>query len=349
MLRIEHVSRDMGEFTLKDVSLEVQQGEYVVIIGPTGAGKTILVETVAGIYPPDCGRIWLHGKDITHEEARNRNICMVYQDYMLFPHLSVHDNIAFGLRNRKMEKTEIDRRVEESADLLGISHILHRRPDTLSGGEQQRAAIARAIVMEPSVLLLDEPLSALDGRTREALRRELQRLHDTLNITVLHITHNFEEVFPLADRVAVMNHGEIVQIGAPDEVFRKPNCEFIADFVGVKNLFRGNCRPDSGNTAIIETDVLTLVSTTCTREGEVFVSVRPEDIMISRKKPEISAQNVVAGTVRESVDAGMMIWLTVDAGLPFVVTLTRQAYHDLDITEGDPVYLLFKATSVHVF
>jgi molybdopterin-binding protein len=348
MLHIEHVSKDMGEFTLKDVSLEVPQGEYMVIIGPTGAGKTILLETVAGIYPPDSGRINLNDLDITHEEPRNRKICMVYQDYMLFPHLSVHDNISFGLRNREVDKAEIERRVEESADLLGISHLLHRRPDTLSGGEQQRAAIARAIVMEPSVLLLDEPLSALDGRTREALRRELQRLHETLDTTVLHITHNFEEVFSLADRVAVMNQGEIVQVGAPDEVFRKPNCEFIADFVGVENLFRGTCRLHNGN-AVIEADGISLVSTTCTAEGEVFVSVRPEDIMVSRTKPEISAQNVFSGTVTDSVDAGMVMRVVVDAGVRFVVTLTRQAYQDLDIKVGDSVYLIFKATSVHVF
>jgi molybdopterin-binding protein len=348
MLHIEHVSKDMGEFLLKDVSLEVNQGEYVVIIGPTGAGKTILVETVAGIYPPDSGRIRLNGKDITHEEPRNRNICMVYQDYMLFPHLSVHDNISFGLRNRDVDKAEIERRVEESATLLGISHLLHRRPDTLSGGEQQRAAIARAIVMEPSVLLLDEPLSALDGRTREALRRELRRLHDTMDITVLHITHNFEEVFSLADRVAVMNHGEIVQVGAPDEVFRKPNCEFIADFMGVENLFKGTCRHDGDHT-IIDTEAFSLVSTTSAAAGHVFVSVRPEDIMLSKAMPEISAQNVIRGIVRESIDGGMVMRMVVDAGLPFVVMLTRQAYNDLDISDGDSVYLIFKATSVHVF
>jgi molybdopterin-binding protein len=202
--------------------------------------------------------------------------------------------------------------------------------------------------MEPSVLLLDEPLSALDGRTREALRKELQRLHDTMDVTVLHITHNFEEVFSLADRVAVMNGGEIVQVGAPDEVFRKPNCEFIADFVGVENLFKGMCRLDNGN-AVIETGDLSLVSTTCSKNGEVFVSVRPEDIMVSRVKPEISAQNVIPGTISESVDAGTVIRVVVDAGLPFVVTLTRQAYEDLDIKKGDYVYILFKAASVHVF
>ncbi len=348
MLHIEQVSKDMGEFLLKDISLEVPQGEYMVIIGPTGAGKTILVETVAGIYPPDSGRINLHGRDITHEEPRNRNICMVYQDYMLFPHLSVHDNISFGLRNRDVDKAEIERRVEESATLLGISHLLHRRPDTLSGGEQQRAAIARAIVMEPSVLLLDEPLSALDGRTREALRKELRRLHDTMDITVLHITHNFDEVFSLADRVAVMNHGEIVQVGAPDEVFRKPNCEFIADFMGVENLFKGTCRQDGDHT-IIETEAFSLVSTTPAAAGQVFVSVRPEDIMLSKAIPEISAQNVIRGMVRESTDGGTVMRMVVDAGLPFVVTLTRQAYQDLDIKEGDSVYLIFKAASVHVF
>ncbi|TAJ43563.1 tungstate ABC transporter ATP-binding protein WtpC [Methanofollis fontis] len=348
MLEIEHVSKDMGEFVLKDASLQVNDGEYLVIIGPTGAGKTILLETLAGIYPPDSGRVVLDGRDITDVPPRERNICMVYQDYMLFPHLTVAENIGFGLRNRKVEATEIERKVTDAARFLAIDHLLHRHPDTLSGGEQQRAAIARAIVMEPALLLLDEPLSALDGQTREKLRKELRRLHDLYGITVIHVTHNFEEVFSLADRVAVIRGGEIVQVGEPHEVFRKPNCEFVANFVGVENLFHGRC-VQKGDLCEIDAGGVRIVSATCSGDGEVTATVRPEDILISRTPLDSSAQNSLKGTIVDIVDNGMVVRITVDAGIPFVVVLTRRGVVDLDIHQDEEVWITFKASSVHVF
>jgi molybdate transport system ATP-binding protein/molybdate/tungstate transport system ATP-binding protein len=247
-----------------------------------------------------------------------------------------------------MPKDEIAKRVKEAATLLSIDHLLHRSPDTLSGGEQQRTAIARAIVMDPVLLLLDEPLSALDGQTRELLRKELRRLHDLYKITVIHVTHNFEEVFALADRVAVMNDGDIVQYGHPDEVFRKPNCEFIANFTGVENIFKGTCiRKD--DTSIISVDGLTIFSGTCSEDGVVCASVRPEDILISRGPVKSSARNSFMGTITDIVNNGMVIRVTVDAGKPFVSVLTRQGYDDLQLKKGDVVYLTFKASAVHVF
>jgi ABC-type sugar transport system ATPase subunit len=348
MLWIDHVSKDMGEFVLRDVSLKVEKGEYLVIIGPTGAGKTILLESIAGIYPPDSGRIMLDGREITYEEPRNRKICMVYQDYMLFPHLSVHDNIAFGLKARKFEPDMIEQRVRETATLLGISHLLHRYPETLSGGEQQRTAISRAIAMEPSVLLLDEPLSALDGRTREALRRELRNLHHSLNTSVIHITHNFEEVFSLADRVAVMNEGRILQLGEPEEVFRKPVNEFVAEFVGVENLFAGTCRRENGS-GVIDLGGTTLWSGNCHHEGDVRVTVRPEDIHIETACPSGEQKNIRKGTVNGIEDGGTVVKLTVDAGNPFVVAITRQTWQNLGLGKGDQVYLTVPESAVHVF
>jgi len=348
MLEIEHVSKDMGEFVLKDASLTVNDGEYLVIIGPTGAGKTILLETLAGIYPPDSGRVILNGRDITGAPPRERNICMVYQDYMLFPHLTVAENIGFGLRNRKMDQAEIERKVNDAARFLGIDHLLHRHPETLSGGEQQRAAIARAVVMEPALLLLDEPLSALDGQTREKLRKELRRLHDLYRITVIHVTHNFEEVFSLADRVAVIRGGEIVQVGEPHEVFRKPNCEFVANFVGVENLFRGAC-VCRGGLCEIDAGGVKIVSATCSENGTATATVRPEDILISRAPLDSSAQNSLKGRIETIVDNGTVVRITVDAGIPFVVVLTRRGVVDLGLAEGDEVWITFKASSVHVF
>jgi molybdopterin-binding protein len=348
MLLIEHVSKDMGEFVLKDASLEVKDGEYLVIIGPTGAGKTILLETLAGIYPPDSGRMVLNGRDITGAPPRERRISMVYQDYMLFPHLTVAENIGFGLQNRKLEKGEIERKVRDAAQFLGIDRLLHRYPETLSGGEQQRAAIARAIVMEPALLLLDEPLSALDGQTREKLRKELRRLHDLYGITVIHVTHNFEEVFSLADRVAVIRDGEIVQVGEPHEVFRKPNCEFVANFVGVENLFRGACVRKDG-VSEVTVDGIQMISTAYADHDEVRVSIRPEEILISPRPIDSSARNMYSGTVEEIADNGTTVRITVDCGIPFVVVITRQGYLEMGLGVGDAVYVAFKASSVQVF
>jgi molybdopterin-binding protein len=371
MLTIERVSKDLGDFVLRDVSLEVGSGEYLVIIGPTGSGKTILMEAVAGISAPDGGRILLDGRDITEEAPRSRRISMVYQDYMLFPHLSVKENIAFGLRSRKVSPAEIEEKVAEASELLGISHLHRRRPETLSGGEKQRVAMARAIVMEPRVLLLDEPLSALDGATRERLRRELKRIHQAYGTTIIHVTHNFEEVFYLADRVAVMNGGEIVQVGTPEQVFRRPNCEMIANFVGVENVFRG-VASERGGLIEIGVDGIVIVSATGDidgdggedgagrrnkredeREGqngrEVFASVRAEDILISKAPLKSSARNSFQGRVEEIANGGRMVKVWVDAGIPFMAMLTRRGCQEMDLAEGDHVYLTFKATAVHVF
>ncbi|MBP2146436.1 molybdate transport system ATP-binding protein/molybdate/tungstate transport system ATP-binding protein [Methanofollis sp. W23] len=338
----------MGEFVLKDATLQVNDGEYLVIIGPTGAGKTILLETLAGIYPPDSGRMVLDGRDITDAPPRERRISMVYQDYMLFPHLTVAENIEFGLRNQKVAQPEIEQKVMDAAKFLGIDHLLHRHPETLSGGEQQRAAIARAVVMEPALLLLDEPLSALDGRTRDKLRRELRRLHDAYGITVIHVTHNFEEVFSLADRVAVIRGGEIVQIGTPDEVFRKPNCEFVANFVGVENLFRGTCVRKDGLSEVTVEGVR-MVSTALADGTEVCVTVRPEEILISPRPIGSCARNQYTGTVQEIADNGATVRVTVDCGIPLAVLITRQGYLEMGLAEGDTVSVAFKASSVQVF
>jgi len=267
MIRIENISTDLGEFKLNDATLQIDEGEYFIILGPTGAGKTILIETIAGIYRPDHGKIFLNGADITDTLPKDRQISMVYQDYMLFPHLTVAGNIGFGLRQKKIAKSEIIAKTDEIAELLGISHLLSRYPGTLSGGEKQRIAIARAVVTEPKVLLLDEPLSALDSRTTERLQKELARIHEITGTTTIHVTHSFGEAFALGDRIAVMCGGRIIQVGAPDDVFRRPNSEFIADFVGVENLFRGKSVIHV-DIAMVRTDGILIVSSSL-KSGDV--------------------------------------------------------------------------------
>ncbi len=347
MIRIENVSKDLGEFKLNDATLQIDEGEYFIILGPTGAGKTILIETIAGIYRPDHGKIFLNGADITDTLPKNRQISMVYQDYMLFPHLTVAGNIGFGLRQKKIAKSEITVKTDEIAELLGVSHLLSRYPGTLSGGEKQRIAIARAVVTEPKVLLLDEPLSALDSRTTERLQEELARIHEITGTTTIHVTHSFGEAFALGDRIAVMCGGRIIQVGTPDDVFRRPNSEFIADFVGVENLFRGKSVVHD-DIALVRADGISMVSSSL-KSGDVSISIRPEDILVSKKETETSARNSFYGEITEVKNMGTIVRVVVDVGVPFVVALTKQSYEDMELLCGVHVWIVFKASAVHLF
>jgi molybdopterin-binding protein len=232
--------------------------------------------------------------------------------------------------------------------MLGMTELLHRRPNTLSGGEQQRAALARALVLEPRLLLLDEPLSALDPDTREALRRSLAAVQSQLGTTTLHVTHDFEEAVALGKRIAVMNEGRIVQVGSPEEIFRKPGSEFVARFVGTRNIFQATAsRVEDGYTAlsIDGTKILAVVDVT----GPVHASVRPEDIVISRERLRSSAQNCHAGLITGIADRGALVWVTVRVPPEFTCMITRRSLKELELKEGMEVFVAFKASAVHAF
>ncbi|MBN1376666.1 MAG: ABC transporter ATP-binding protein [Dehalococcoidia bacterium] len=347
MVRIKNISKYLGEFFLKDISLDVADGEYLMILGPTGAGKTILLETIAGIYRPDKGKVYLNDRDVTRLPPRKRNIGMVYQDYMLFPHLTVEKNIKYGLRSKKLSKEETSQKIRKLTDLLDITHLLHRYPGTLSGGEQQRITIARALIMEPEVLLLDEPLSALDSETRTKLREELRKIHSFTHTTMIHVTHSFDEAFLLGSQMAIMNQGEIVQVGEPSAVFRKPNCKFAAEFLGVTNIFRGESTIDNG-IAYININGLKVASAV-PRCGQIYASIRPEDILVSLIPIESSAKNSFQGKIQNISDAGMIIKITVEVGITLVAAITKRSFLDMDLKQGMEVFLTFKAADVHVF
>lgn len=347
MISIKNISKNLGEFFLKDVSLDVNDGEYLVILGPTGAGKTILLETIAGVYAPDSGDVYLNERNITKLPPRQRNIGMVYQDYMLFPHLTVRENIKYGLKLKDYGEEETEKRVKDLAELLNVGHLLERYPGTLSGGEQQRTAIARALIMDPEILLLDEPLSALDGKTRSKLREELRRVHSVTNTTIVHVTHSFDEAFLLGSQMAIMNKGEIIQVGEPSEVFRKPNSKFTAEFLGVSNIFKGKAVID-GEVSRVNAESLIITSSTL-REGQVYVSVRPEDVIISLNPIESSARNSFKGKITELTDVGVVTMVTVDVGIPFTAAITRRSFVDMKLEIEREVYLTFKAIDVHVF
>jgi molybdopterin-binding protein len=346
MIKIDGVSKKLGEFFLKDVTLDIEDGRYFMILGPTGAGKTILLESIAGIYYPDTGRIWMNGKDITHTPPRQRNISMVYQDYMLFPHLTVKKNISFGLRLKRFSKETIKNKVDNISQLLNIHHLLHRFPGTLSGGEKQRIAIARAMVTEPKALLLDEPLSALDTRTRDNLRRELKKIHAITKITTVHVTHSFEEVFSLGNSVAVMNKGKIIQVGTPNQVFRRPNSEFVANFVGVENLFKGTSTINDG-ISHIHVNGIKITSTTC-KSGDCIIAIRPEDIFISKNEIESGPTNSFNGKIADLIDKGSIIKIGVDINnILFTAITTKRSFDDMGLRMGRSAYISFKASDVH--
>ena len=348
MIEIKNLYVDLKDFKLQDINLSISEGEYFIILGPTGAGKTVLLESIAGLYPIKSGEIRLRGKEVTRLEPEKRGISIVYQDHALFPHLSVKDNIIFGLKLRKQPKPGVEAALDWIAELLGISHLLNRKPDTLSGGEQQKVALARALSIKPEVLLLDEPLSALDPETREGIQKELRQLHNYLKVTTIHVTHNFEEAIALGDHIAVLSEGCIKQVGTPEQIFRQPNSEFVARFALARNIFAGEVIVKSNGTAVFRTEGTELAIVTDLR-GKLHASVRPEDILISPEPLHSSARNSFGGIITHIVDRGSTLYLTVNLPPDFICLVTRRSFEEMGLAEGQKIYITFKATATHIF
>ncbi len=348
MISLRDLKVDLGSFVLRDIDLDIDDGEYFILLGPTGAGKTVLLEAIAGLYPLMCGSISIGGTDITRLAPERRGISIVYQDQMLFPHMSVAKNIAFGLKTEKGPKQRVQQRVEDIAALLGVTHLLQRNPTTLSGGEKQKVALARALVTQPAVLLLDEPLSALDPHSRETMQLQLADLHRRLDVTMVHVTHDFEEAVALGDRVAVLNEGQIAQVGTPRDVLRRPASPFVADFALSRNVFSAIAKQvDEGYASADIAGVELMIATHIT--GPVHLTVRPEDILLSLEPLHSSARNALQGTITQIVERGSVLYVTVDVPPEFVCLITSQAREELALQEGVRVWLYFKATAVHAF
>ena len=348
MIAIKNLKVDLGDFLLQNINLEINSGEYFIILGPTGAGKTVLLEAIAGLYPVLEGEVWIEGREIVRLSPEKRRIGIVYQDYSLFPHLSVEENIAFGLKLRKCPKGEIKEKVNDIAEIVGVTHLLERKPQTLSGGEQQKVALARALVTEPEVLLLDEPLSALDPETKEMMQQELREVHRRTKVTIIHVTHDFDEAIALGHRVAVLNNGCIAQIGTPEEILRQPNSEFIAHFALSRNIFTGEAEEGEDGHVFIDIDGVKLRGVTDLR-GEVRLSLRPEDIIISKEPLYSTARNCFQGVVSDIAYRGAVVYVTVNVPPNFICLITRQSFEELGLREGVRAWITFKASAVHVF
>ncbi|MHA1593863.1 MAG: ABC transporter ATP-binding protein, partial [Candidatus Baldrarchaeia archaeon] len=314
---------------------------------PSGAGKTLLLECIAGIHVPERGRILIDGEDVTYLPPEKRSVGMVFQEYALFPHMTVWENIEFPLEMRKVSISERKRRVRELLELLRIEELSHRYPGTLSGGEKQRVALARALATDPKVLLLDEPLSALDAPLRRKLRDELRSLQRRLKIPFVHVTHDQVEAFSLADKIAVMRDGRILEIGPPEEIFTSPKNVFVAEFVGFDNIFRGEARREGDLTIIRIGDISILSSEPA--NGSVTVAIRPEDIVVSLKPVESSAQNVIRGRIVDVIPEAFLVKLKIEAnGVVFSVYVTRKSFLEMKLDVKQEVYLVFKASAVKI-
>jgi molybdopterin-binding protein len=348
MISIKNLKVNLGDFLLQNINLDIEPGEYFIILGPTGAGKTVLLESIAGLYPVLGGNVWVGDKEITGLSPEKREIGIVYQDQVLFPHLSVEKNIAFGLKMRKCPKNETKAKVDAIVEVVGISHLLKRSPATLSGGEKQKVALARALVIQPKVLLLDEPLSALDPETRERMQRELRGIHSRIELTIIHVTHDFEEAIALGHRVAVLNDGCIAQVGTPEEFLRRPSSEFVARFALTRNILSGRAMGAENGCTIIDIGG-TQLRAIAEAKGQVRLSLRPEDILISREPVQSTARNCFLGVVNDITDRGSVICITVTVPPDFICTVTRQAFDELKLSKGGEVWITFKAAAVHVF
>ena len=321
---------------LRDVGLELARGEFATLLGPSGCGKTTLLRIIAGLELADAGAVVLSGADITRTPANRRPVNMVFQQYALFPHLTVADNVAFGLRARRVVAADVTRRVADALALLRIDDLAGRRPDQLSGGQRQRVALARALVNEPQVLLLDEPLSALDAKLRGEVQVELRRLQRRLRTTFLLVTHDQHEAMSVSDRILVMDHGRIVQQGAPRELYERPLTRFVAEFLGAANLIPATADGGAFMTAL---GPLTTERSAPWTTGTL--AIRPERIAVVAERP---VANGVRGTVREVIYCGDHLDLHVEAALALRV---RAAAHT-GIAAGQDVWLHLPSSELRV-
>lgn len=348
-LEVRDLCLDVGDFELSGIGLKAEKGDYLALIGPTGSGKSLLLETIIGFYGPEKGRIILEGKDITNFPPDMRQISIVYQDHVLFPHMDIFENIAYALRKKLRDKKQIEAEVKQIAGVLGIGELLHRKPATLSGGEKQRAAIARSLVVRPKLLLLDEPFSALDARTKEKLREMLKKAISEYSTTVLHVTHDFEDVWALANRVVVIRKGEVMQAGDPESVFKRPSPDFVAEFLGT-NVLKGCVKALEGKLTVVEAEGMKIYSSDPAEPGEgVTVSIRPEEIILAREALESSARNTVQGRVSGVFKKEHLVVVEVEIGNAEIkAVITPTSCEMLKLEQGREIYAVFKASNARI-
>ena len=352
-LHIENLTKHFGEFVaVSQLSLEIFSGEFICFLGPSGCGKTTLLRAIAGLDPQSSGSITQGEKDISNLPPSERDFGIVFQSYALFPNLTVFQNVAYGLENQRLPKVEIRKRVTELLQLVGLPEQTEKYPAQLSGGEQQRVALSRALATSPGLLLLDEPLSALDARVRAALRHEIRALHERLGVTTILVTHDQEEALSMADRIVVMNHGRIEQVGTPEEIYSTPASPFVADFIGVMNFMQGEIT-SSGNVRIGE-NFINCETTNIQDGSKVRLTVRPEDILCSADSVSDKALGENSFLLQvESVEfLGSFCRLILSGPEAFgklKADLSTQQVHELKATQNSRLTAEFPSRNLRIF
>jgi len=347
MLKVDNIHLTLGNFTISDLSMTAEEGEYIVVLGMSGVGKTVLLEVLSGLQKCDRGTVCLDGTDITHHKIQRRPIRLVYQDQALFPHLSVQKNLEFGLRCQKTPRPVMNSIVKTLSEQLKIDHLQNRAPDTLSGGEAQRVALGRAMATNPRLLLLDEPLSALDPQSRSEIQMLLRNLHRD-GQTIIHVTHDYEEAVSLATRIVLMENGTIVQTGSPSEVFRNPKSRFVARFVGVRNFIPGeltSAEETRNETASFARNGVRIAIMCDAGSGPGHFMLRSEDIILSNHAVETSALNRFEGTITDIIPTSRGIEAVIDIGIRLSAMVTRRSVQQLSMAVGKPIFVSFKATA----
>jgi putative spermidine/putrescine transport system ATP-binding protein len=309
-LRLERISRDFGTLNaLKDVSLTVRRGEFIALLGPSGCGKSTALNCLAGLLPLTGGTIWLDERRIDPLGPEQRGFGMVFQNYALFPHMSVRKNIAFGLQMQRRPRDEIARRVEEALQLVRLSEQGGKLPGQISGGQQQRVAIARAIVVEPPLVLMDEPLSNLDAKLRLEMRAEIRRIHNLLGCSTIYVTHDQDEAMSLADRIVVLRDGQVRQIGTPEELYARPAHADVAEFMGYRNIVPTDAAPSADGTVAVTVGGARLLGTPVERlgAGRAFAAIRPEDFTPSPDGPVMVTVETIEYRGRDFYGVGRMV------------------------------------------
>jgi spermidine/putrescine transport system ATP-binding protein len=363
IIRFENVTKRYGKVLAVDgVSLSIEEGEFFALLGPSGCGKTTLLRMLAGFETPSEGRILIDGRDISRTPPNKRPVNMVFQSYAVFPHMTVADNVAYGLKVDGVAASERARRVEEALALVKLDGYGARKPDQLSGGQRQRVALARALVKRPRVLLLDEPLSALDAKLREAMRSELAQLQEQVGVTFLFVTHDQDEALAMASRCAVMNRGLLQQVATPSDLYEFPNSRFVADFIGSVNLFEGRLAVDEPDHAVVispelPTRVYLDHGVTGAHETTVWVALRPEKIELHKRGPDRDppvledtpeGHNLVPGIIRQIAYLGSesVYEVAVEGGRTVKALRSNLTRRDQeDFTWDEPVWLAWHACS----
>lgn len=344
MLKLENISIKLGDFQLSNINLELEKGDYYVLLGKSGVGKTVLLEIIAGLIQPDLGKVFLSNKDITYEKIQRRKVGIVFQDYSVFPHLSVKQNIAYSLKGKDLNHNQIETLINEYAELTNIVHLLNRGTKKLSGGELQRVALARMLITKPECLLLDEPLASLDVQLKGDLRNLLRKINQN-GTTILHVTHDYEEAIALSNKVAVMHEGEIIQKGFTKEVFQKPANEFVANFTGIKNFFFAEFSPV--NTARINDKIEIHVSNhDQIKNGKIII--RGEEIIISENHIESSATNNFKGKIVQIIPYFTNFEIIVDIGIELSVVISEESLSKFGFKEKSEVWVSFKSTAIKI-